>query len=266
MSQTILSGQSTTPTKMSLEGYLFVNAAQIHNVGQYSSLGNSSGNYAQVNDCLPSPNNAPYSFSASGENLMLRVNTYNGLQSSQPMVVSVVGTAVGGGAQTGTATFPANAPEDMAMQVLVGGVVTAFASVTSVTATNGTFGDGFDLCTFPDYTKNSEIGYVRGINIDLGTEVLEVYKHYLIDHVKRKRRAGKLTIDNLYQNNLAGLSAYNNRMIHMVVEIRDNGQNSPTEVHIIDQVAGTAKGKFGKDDSEVTETYDGFFGRRFIFS
>jgi hypothetical protein len=261
-----LSGNSTGSTKRSLEGYLFIDAAnQIHDVGQFSSLGNGSGSYAQVNDCFPSPNNAAYTFNASGEDLMLRVDGL-GLKSTTPMVVTVTGTnAVGGGALTGTATFPALAPEDMALQVITAAGA-KFATVTNVTATNGVLGDGFNLCTFPNYAAKVEIGFQKGINLDLGTEVSPVYYHYLIDHNKRARRQGKLTIDNLYQNNKQGLSLYNNRACHMVIEIRDDGQASPTEVIFVDKAAGTAKKKWGEGDAEVSETYDGFFGRLFIFS
>ena len=68
---TTLSGNSTGSTKRSLEGYLFIDAAnQIHDVGVYTSLGNGSGSYARVNDCFPAANNAPYTFNASGEDLM----------------------------------------------------------------------------------------------------------------------------------------------------------------------------------------------------
>jgi len=260
-----LSGLSSGSTKRSLEGYLFIDAAnQIHDIGRYTSLGNSSGTYEVVNDCFPAANNAPYTLNVSGDDLMLRVGGL-GLKSTTPMVVTVTGTAVGGGALTGTATFPALAAEDAAMQVLTSGGA-KFATVTNVTATNGVMGDGFDLCTFPDYTAKIEIGFQEGINLDLGTEVSPVWYHYLIDHIKRARRQGKLTIDNLYQNNAQGLSRFNNRTCHLVVEIRDDGQASPTEVLLIDKVAGTAKKKWGKGDDPVTETYDGFFGRLFIFS
>ena len=260
-----LSGASTGSTKRSLEGYLFIDAAnQIHDVGVYTSLGNGSGSYAQANDCFPAANNAPYTFNASGEDLMLRVGGL-GLKSTNAMVVTVTGTAVGGGALTGTATFPALASEDSALQVIstTGG---KFASVTNVTSTNGTLGDGFELCTFPNYNAKVEIGYQEGVNLDLGAEVEPVYYHYLIDHIKRARRQGKLTIDNLYQNNKLGLSEYNNRPCHMILEIRDDGPLSPTEVIIMDKVAGTAKKKFGEGNAKVSETYDGFFGRLFIFS
>ena len=261
----IYSGNSTGSTKRSLEGYLFIDAAnQIHDVGQYTSQGNGSGGYAVVNDCYPSPNNAPYTFNASGEDLMLRVAGL-GLKSASPMVVTVTGTAVGGGSLTGTATFPALVSEDSALQVVTAGGA-KFATVTNVTATNGVLGDGFDLCTFPDYTQKLEIGYQEGINLDLGAEVTPVWYHYLIDHIKRARRQGKLTVDNLYQNNKQGLSEFNNRACHLVIEIRDDGQAAPTEVIIVDKAAGTAKKKWGKGDDPVTETYDGFFGRLFIFS
>jgi hypothetical protein len=260
-----LSGNATGSTKRSLEGYLFIDAAnQIHDVGSYTSLGNGSGTYAQVNDCFPSPNNAAYTFNASGEDLMLRA-TGLGIKSTSPMVITVTGTAVGGGALTGTSTFPALASEDTAMQVITAGGA-KFASVTAVSATNGVLGDGFDLCTFPNYDGKIEIGFQEGINLDLGTEVSPVWYHYLIDHTKRARRQGKLTVDSLYQNNKQGLSLYNNRPVHLVIEVRDDGQASPTEVIIVDKVAGTAKKKFGKGDDPVNETYDGFFGRLFIFS
>lgn len=260
-----LSGQSTGSTKRSVEGYLFIDAAnQIHDVGFYSSLGNGSGTYAEVNDCLPSPTNAPYSFNASGEDLMLRV-TGLGLKSTSAMVVTVTGTDIADAPLTGTATFPALAAEDQAMQVITAAGA-KFKTVTNVTATNGVFGDGFELCTFPEYTAKVEIGYQEGINLDLGTEVTPVWYHYNINHTKRARRQGKLTVDSLYQNNLQGLSRYNNRMCHLIIEVRDDGQASPTEVMIVDKASGTAKKRFGKGDAEVTETYDGFFGRLFIFS
>ena len=262
---TTLSGNSTGSTKRSLEGYLFIDAAnQIHDVGVYTSLGNGSGSYAQSNDCMPAPNNAPYTFNASGEDLMLRAGGL-GLKSTTPMVVTVTGTAVGGGALTGTATFPALAAEDSAMQVIstTGG---KFASVTAVAATNGVAGDGFELCTFPLYSEKVELGYAEGVNLDPGAELQPVFYHYMVDHVKRGRREGKLTIDNLYQNNKLGLSAYNNRLCHMVLEIRDDGQLSPTEVFIVDKTGGTAKKKAGKGNDPLTETFDGFFGRMFIFS
>lgn len=260
------SGNSTGSTKRSLEGYLFIDAAnQIHDVGQYTSLGNGSGTYAVINDCFPSPNNLPYTFNASGEDLMLRVMGL-GLKSTSAMVVTVTGTnAVGGGALTGTATIPALAAEDAALQVITADG-SKFASVTDITATNGVLGDGLELCTFPDYTAKIEIGFQEGVNLDVGQEVSPVWYHYLIDHIKRARRQGKLTIDNLYQNNKQGLSEFNNRTCHLVLEIRDDGQASPTEVLIIDKVAGTAKKKWGRGDDPVTETYDGFFGRLFIFS
>ena len=271
-----ISGYSTSSTKRSLEGYLFIDAVnQIHNVGKYSSLGNGSGNYVQVNDCPPSANTAPYTFNASGEDLMLRVGTL-GLKSPSPMVVTVTGTAVGGGALTGTATFQVTdpqtlvttglCPEDMALQVVTAGGA-KFASVTDVSSTKGVYGDAFELCTYPDPTQAVELDYQDGVNLDLGEEVSPVPYHYNpVDHVKRKRRAGKLTIENLYQNNAQGLSRINNRMGHMRLEIRDDGQFQPTEVILIDEVAGTAKKKWGKGDDPVTETFDGFFGRLFIFS
>jgi hypothetical protein len=260
-----LSGNSTGSTKRSLEGYLFIDAAnQIHDVGVYTSLGNGSGSYAQANDCFPAPNGAPYNFSASGDDLMARVGGI-GLKSTVPMVVTVTGTEVGGGALVGTATFPALASEDSALQIITPGGA-KFATVVSVSATGGAFGDGFEICTFPNYAAKVEIGYQEGINLDLGSEVSPVYYHYYVDHVKRARREGKLTIDNLYQNNKQGLSKYNNRVCHMIIEIRDDGQLSPTEVIIMDRVAGTTHKKFGEGNAKVSETYAGFFGRLFIFS
>jgi hypothetical protein len=259
-----LSGLSTSSTKRGAEGYLFVDPHQVHDVGRYESLGNGSGTYAEANDCLPAANDAPYVFAAGGEDLMARVDGV-GLYSETAMVLTVTGTAVGGGALTGTATFPALAAQDTAMQIITAGGA-KFASVTAVSSTYGVYGDGFEICTFPDYTKKTYLAYLKGINLDPGSEVLPVYDHYMLDHSKRGRRQGKLTIDRLYQNNQQGLSLVNNRFNHMIIEVRDNGQTAPTEVWIVDKTAGTAKKKFGDGDAETTETYDGFFGRCFIFS
>lgn len=249
-------GNSTSVTKLGLEAYLSYNMGTINDVGKYVSAGSGSGTYTA--------DPGGYTLAQAGEDLMIRVTAP--IESTSDMVVTVTGTnAQGGGALTGTCTIKSQVSEGQAYQVITTASA-KFATVTNVTATNGVLGDGFQLCTQPVYANDVEIGFCESVNLDEGTELKTIYKHYDKDHDKRIRGEKKLTITSLYRSHMLDLSRINGRDVVIRVDIRDDGGNSPSEIWLVDKCRMMVKKSIGSGEESIKENGEGSFGRKFIFS
>lgn len=246
-------GQATAVTKIGLETYLYYNTGTIEDVGVYASAGSGTGTFTPGDAVLPS----------GGADLMLRTNVP--IKSEQDMVVTVTGTDDADAALTGSATIGAEVAEGQAYVVTPNTAGKKFKTVTTVTATNGVLGDGFELCTMLNHDNDQEIGLAESANVDPGTEIKPIYSHYDLFCNKRIRGDKKLTITSLYRANTLDLSKIHNRDVVVRIDIKDDGGNVATETWLLDKCRLGVKKDFPAGSDDVKESAEGTFGRRFIF-
>lgn len=251
-----LDGHSTDVTKIGLESVLSYNLGVIEDVGILAVTAPGSGTYTDDPDhALPS----------SGQNLVLRVNVP--IKSAAAIVVSVVGTDQAALPVTGNVTIPAYSPEGQSFDVVPTLSTQRFASVTSVTFTNGVAGDGWTLNVLPLAANDQEICYIENITPSIGETIKPIFCNYELRHNKRLRAENGLSIQGFYVNNYEGLPAINQREVTLREDIKDDGGNSITEVRYYELVRlGVTTDKSADGSDNIRAKAEGSFGRLFIFS
>lgn len=251
-----LNGQRTEVVKLQLESNLSFNRTLIKEVGKFVFDSPGSGTYSA---------DADYTAPVSGDNLIVRAN--QPIKSTSAIAVTITGQDEVGGALTGTATIGALVPEGQSYEVVPNVVGKKFKTITSITATNGIKGDGFDVAVLPDADDDVEIVFDQGLNAQLGKEVKPIYKKYDLDHNKRIRGDHTLTIGQFYMNNLDSLPLIHNRDVVIRQDFKDDGGNAITEVRYYNKcrLSVTVESP-AAEDGEVTCNAEGTFGKAYIFS
>lgn len=251
-----LNGFRTEVVKLQLESNLSYNRTLIQEVGKFIFDEPNSGTYTP---------DADYTAPAGGDNIIVRAN--QPIKSTSAIVVTITGTDGDDGALTGTATIGALVPEGQSYEVVPSVTDKKFKTITSVTATNGIDGDGFDIAVLPSAANDVEIPFDQGCNTQLGKEVKPIYKKYDLDHNKRVRGDHTLTIGQFYMNNIDSLSAIHNRDIVLRQDFQDDGGNQISEVRYYNmcRLSVTVESP-SAEDGEVTCNAEGTFGKAYIFS
>lgn len=246
---------ATNEPKLGYEFYPLYNFGTIDDVGTVVMDGAGTATYTADED---TPD-----LGAAGKDLIVRCTTPIGSESD--MVITITGKDKDGAAQTGTCTITARSAEDTSRYVTPSNGK-KWESVSAVSATNGVYGDGFEVLAIPDYADDVEIGSVQSVETDPGQNLKTIYDHYdkLCD--KKIRAEKKLTITASYRNIMRGLSRITGREVTMRVDIRDNGQAAPTETWLIQKCRDWTKVKVQAGEGEAEETWNPSYTKRCVFS
>ena len=251
-----VNGLKTITVKHGQEAFIQRNFGTIDDVGSYLSSAAGSGTYTA---------DADYVFPGAGADLVLRVADQP-IFSATDMVVAVEGTAVGGGALEGWATVKANSPEDQAYTVATPASA-KFASVTSMSATNGVLGDKVEVLVLPNPANDVEMCYIQDLSLERGKTVKAVYCHFTLMHNKRLRGERNMSATIWYTHHMEGLALITDRDVTLRIDIKDDCKNTITETIYVDKARiGVSWSKPAGDEGEVTSKGDGTFGRLLVFS
>jgi len=141
----LLTGNSTTDTKIAAQSRVYYNLNAIERVGKVVMTAVASATWTE---------NTAYTLPDAG--LDLAVRTRVAIVSASDMVVTVSGTDSLDAAIEGVATIEAQVAPGQAYELVVSGGE-AFKTVTGVTATNGVIGDSFDILTMPDRSGSNDV-------------------------------------------------------------------------------------------------------------
>ena len=255
---------ATTVTKIGYEAVLSYNLGHFNDVGQFTFSGPGAGTFNTLSE-FNSPPFTAFSLPSSGENLVVRANVP--IQSASDIVVTIIGTNDSSAPCTGTATIKAYSPRGQAYNVAISGAAgQLWKTVTSVSATNGVLGDGFDVSVVPHYQDDNELLYIEQITPTLGNAIKPIYNRYTLMHVKRIRLENKISIGAFYTNQRDNLTAIDDRYVTLRMDIHDDGGNQITETRYFDRARMIINVDQAADGAEnIRGKADGFFIRQFIF-
>ncbi len=191
------------------------------------------------------------------------------IQSLVDNVLTIVGTDQDDQTLTATVTVKAQDPEGQAYLVIPSDETKFFKTVTSVSPSVHTQGDGIDLFQLPDLVTNKAAAYVPfDLDMDLmvGKEVLAIPSKYNpTEQIKRNRGERTLNYSCRYTNNRGGIAKFANRSICLIQEIHENGSNVASETWIVTE-ARMSNPRNSPDTADLSQKGEGFWKKVLIFS
>lgn len=249
-----LDGNSTNTVKNGLEAIVSYSLQAMQDVGKYVCEEPGSGEYTADPD---------FAFPNTGVDLALRV--IGALESEDPMVVTIVGTDQDDAALEGTATIGGQVSRGQAYEVVPETPGKRFKTISSVTATNGEAGDGFEIVKLPDSNSWNELCFIENVELNEGTTTRPVYCRFEVDHNKRARGENTLTMAVKHTNHLNGLPRIKDRDVTLRLAFHDDGQAGATETWIIAKARVSTPLSVPEED-DATVRGEGNFGKYAVFS
>jgi len=255
---TTLDGHGTPLiTKTGLETSLYGNSGIVDEVGYYACSSAGSGTWHASSD---------YALPDAGEDLVVRARSK--ILSTTDMVVTITGTDADDAELTGAATIAAGVPEDTSYSVVPSVTGKVFKTITTITATGGLAGDGFDVSVLPDDGDDTLIKFHQGVDTGAASAVKAIFQHWELDHNKRTRGDRSLSISDLHTTHTSGMSYFTGADVTLRVDVNDDGRDQATTVVYLAKCRLYPKRTFPGNDSEdsVTDAFEGTYGKIYNFS
>jgi hypothetical protein len=249
-----MSNSATGVPKEGLEKHVRFSYTEAVEMGQCMVTSTASGTWdPDENKSLPT----------GGSDLVIRADCACG---ATAIAVTVSGTDPDGSAITGTATLPARATRDTAVDVTQSSGK-KFKTITNVVPVGGTAGDKFDVAYLPTEAQyEAELGWCTNIDWQTGDTMRPVPKGYEGSYLYKRQRSGNgLTLSGLYINNRTELSRLKEQEVTLCLDVYDDGGGTNSERTVLSKV------RLGVDESwpetgNVAQTATGGFRKKYVFS